>query len=48
MECEAYKNGHCMSGCGANFEEIDKNKFEYYETQKECQTLKKYREAKHG
>ena len=42
--CEAEKTGFCC-GCDDNSaENIEKNHFEYYEIQKECKTLKIYRE----
>ena len=42
--CIAKENGFCF-GCDDNsIENIEKNHFEYYEIQKECKTLKTYRE----
>ncbi len=49
--CEAYINGYCISGCDAcsshyfkSEEAYEKNNFEYYQSQKKCKTLEKYRD----
>lgn len=48
--CEAQINGYCKFGCDLAMnrsfkaeEMIEKNYFDCYETQKECKTLKEYR-----
>lgn len=44
--CEAYKVGICI-GCDTHNQEfIDNNNFEEYSVQKECKTLKDYRNKK--
>lgn len=42
--CEAEKNGFCMGCDELVIENIENNYFPYYEKQKKCKTLEKYRE----
>lgn len=41
--CEAQKTGVCLGCDETNQENIDFNNFEYYEFQKKCETLEKFR-----